>query len=47
MNNNKIDVYDNISGYGITVKNDELFLIVDGKEMKLSSLNIIEKREEN
>ena len=45
--NNKIDVYDDISGYGITIRNDELFLVKDGKEMKLSKLNIIEKREEN
>ena len=39
-------VYDDISGYGITIINNEMYLIKDGLEMKLSSL-IIKEREVN
>ena len=46
LNINIITLYDDISGYGISVINDELYLIKDDKLMKLSALNIIE-REEN
>ncbi len=33
-------VYDNITNYGITIKNNVMYLIKDGKTMKLSSLII-------
>ena len=46
MNNKNNVVYDNITNYGITIKNNEMYLIKDGKEMKLSSL-VIKEREEN
>jgi len=39
-------VYDDISGYGITIINNVMYLIIDGKEMKLDAL-IIKEREEN
>ena len=37
-------VYDDISGYGITIINNVMYLIKDGKQMKLDSLIIKEKR---
>jgi hypothetical protein len=40
-------IYDDISGYGITIKNNDLYLVKDGKVMKLDALIIKEKREEN
>ena len=41
-------VYDNISGYGITVINDEMYLVLNNNELKkLDALIIKEKREEN
>ena len=39
-------VYDNITGKGILIVKDELYLIKDGKKMKLNAL-IIKDREEN
>ena len=36
-------VYDNITNYGITIINNVMYLIKDGKTMKLSSLIIKEK----
>ena len=36
-------VYDNITNYGITIKNNVMYLIKDGKTMKLSSLIIKER----
>jgi len=36
-------VYDNITNYGITIKNNVMYLIKDGKWMKLSSLIIKER----
>ena len=51
MKGNKMDinkntiVYDDITNYGITIKDNNLYLIKDGKVMKLSSL-IIKEREE-
>ena len=39
-------VYDDITNYGITIKNNEMYLIKDGKVMKLSSL-VIKEREVN
>ena len=47
MNNqNQGVVYDNITGKGILIVKDELYLIKDGKKMKLNAL-IIKDREEN
>ena len=46
MNNKNNVVYDNITNYGITIINNEMYLIKDGKQMKLSSL-VIKEREEN
>ena len=37
-------VYDDISGYGITIINNVMYLIKDGKEMKLDSLIIKERK---
>jgi len=46
MNNKNNVVYDNITNYGITIINNEMYLIKDGKQMKLSAL-VIKEREEN
>ena len=41
-------VYDNISGYGITIINDEMYLVLNNNELKkLDALIIKEKKEEN
>ena len=50
MKNNTNEIYDDVSGYGITIKNNDLYLIKHGKTMKLSTLIIKErtnKREES
>ena len=39
-------VYDDVTDYGITIINNEMYLIKDGKQMKLDAL-IIKDREEN
>ena len=39
-------VYDDITSYGITIVNDVIYLIKDGKRMRLDAL-IIKDREEN
>ena len=39
-------VYDDITNYGITIVNNEMYLIKDGKRMKLDAL-IVKEREEN
>ena len=39
-------VYDDITNYGITIINNDMYLIKDGKTMKLDAL-IIKEREEN
>ena len=36
-------VYDDITDYGITIINNEMYLIKDGKQMKLNALIIKEK----
>ena len=49
VNKNNV-VYDDISGYGITILNNDMYLVKDGSTMKLSALIIKErnnKREEN
>ena len=47
MKSNKNNVvYDDITNYGITIKNNVMYLIKDGKAMKLDAL-IIKEREEN
>jgi len=37
-------VYDDITSYGITIINDEMYLIKDGKRRKLDSLIIKERK---
>ena len=37
-------VYDDITSYGITIINNELYLIKDGKRMKLDALIIKERK---
>ena len=38
-------VYDDISGYGITIKNDgDIYLIIKGEEKKLDALIIKERK---
>ena len=39
-------VYDDITNYGITILNNIMYLIKDGKMMRLDAL-IIKEREEN
>ena len=39
-------IYDDVTNYGITIINNEMYLIKDGKRMKLNAL-IIKDREEN
>ena len=40
-------VYDDITNYGITIIGGEMYLIKDGKRMKLNSLIIKERKEGN
>ena len=40
------ELYDDITNYGITIIDNELYLIKDGKTMRLDSL-IIKERDEN
>ena len=46
MNNqNQNDVvYDDISGYGITIKDNVMYIIVKGKQIKLDALIIKERK---
>ena len=45
MNNQDVNiVYDDITSYGITIINNVLYLIKDGKRMKLDSLIIKERK---
>ena len=37
-------VYDDITNYGITIINDKMYLIKDGKKMKLDALIIKERK---
>ena len=37
-------VYDDITNYGITIINNEMYLIKDGKRMKLDALIIKERK---
>ena len=46
MNNKNNVVYDDITNYEFTIINNEMYLIKDGKQMKLSAL-VIKEREEN
>ena len=39
-------VYDDITNYGITIINNDMYLIKDNKRMRLDAL-IIKEREEN
>ena len=43
QNKNNV-VYDNITNYGIAIINNEMYLIKDGKQMKLDSLIIKERK---
>ena len=40
-------VYDDISGYGITIINNRMYLIKDGKKMRLDALVLKQSRERN
>ena len=40
-------VYDNITNYGITIINDKMYLIKDGKRMRLNSLILKQSRRES
>ena len=42
MNNNNV-LYDDVTNYGITILNGDLYLIKDGKAVKLSALIIKER----
>ena len=47
MNNRTYwELYDDITDYGITIIDNEMYLVKDGKTMKLDAL-IIKEREEN
>tara|TARA_Y100000593_G_scaffold27165_2_gene54186 strand:+ start:26404 stop:26544 length:141 start_codon:yes stop_codon:yes gene_type:complete len=35
MKGNKMNVYDTITNYDITIKDNELYLVINGKEIKL------------
>ena len=37
-------VYDDITNYGITIKNNEMYLIKDNKRMKLDALIVKERK---
>ena len=37
-------VYDDVTNYGITIINNEMYLIKDGKRMKLDALIIKERK---
>ena len=39
-------VYDDVTDYGITIINEDMYLVKDGRCMKLDAL-IIKEREEN
>ena len=43
-NNTQNVVFDDVSNYGITIINNELYLVKDGKVMKLDKLIIKERR---
>ena len=45
-NNTQNVVFDDVSNYGITIINNDLYLVKDGKVMKLDSL-IIKERKSN
>ena len=40
-------VYDDITSYGISIVNNEMYLIKDGKRRKLNALIIKERKENN
>ena len=44
-NKNTNVVYDDITNYGITIINNDLYLVKDSKMMKLSSLIIKNKKD--
>ena len=41
---NKNVIYDDISGYGITIIYNEMYLIKDGKKMRLNAFIIKERK---
>ena len=48
---NNIIVYDDISGYGITIRDNEIYIVVNGEVTKLDKLIILDeyynRREDN
>ena len=47
MKKDNVIYEDTITNYGITIINDKMYLIKDGKKMRLNALIIKERREEN
>ena len=43
-NNTQNVVFDDVSNYGITIIKDELYLVKDGKAVKLSALIVKERK---
>ena len=46
MNKDNV-LYDDVTNYGMTIINGEMYLIKDGKQMQLSSLIVKEKKDNN
>ena len=46
MNKDNV-LYDDVTNYGMTIINGEMYLIKAGKQMKLSSLIVKEKKDNN
>ena len=45
MNNQETNiVYDDVTNYGITIINNEMYLVKDGKQIKLDALIIKERK---
>ena len=45
MNKNANILYDDVTNYGITIINEVMYLIKDGKKMRLNALIIKERKE--
>ena len=45
--NNRVIYEDTITSYGITIINDKMYLIKDGKKMRLDALVLKQSRERN
>ena len=47
MNKNSNVLYDDVTNYGITIINEVMYLIKDGKKMRLNALIIKERKDDN